>query len=160
MSTAVLTISLVGIPPDGRDVEGAVSLSALLADWHDPRIQCPGELAYRLHVSPVRGGVLVQGSAVATLSGRCDRCLEPFPVPIGVSDICHFFPTPQGEELDLTADVREDTLLAFPNRLVCREDCRGLCPICGQDLNVKDCGCRSRQQAGDVWSGLEGLDLS
>lgn len=160
MSATVLTISVKGIPPDGRDVAGSVSLSGLLGDWHDPRVQCPGDLEYRLHVSFVRGGVLVQGQAGSDLLGQCDRCLEAFPFRIHVGDICHFFPAPEGEELDLTAEVREDTLLAFPNRLVCRENCRGLCPVCGQDLNIEDCGCRPRQQADGGWASLEGLDLS
>lgn len=45
-----------------------------------------------------------------------------------------------GKTIDLDPVVREQVLLALPVSVVCKEDCRGLCPVCGQDLNVQDCG--------------------
>ena len=47
----------------------------------------------------------------------------------------------QGHELDLGAFLREVIALAFPVQPLCREDCKGLCPRCGVDLNVGHCGC-------------------
>lgn len=52
-----------------------------------------------------------------------------------------------GDEVDLTPFVREQVLLALAARPLCREDCRGLCPQCGANLNEGDCNCRV--QAGD-----------
>ncbi len=46
-----------------------------------------------------------------------------------------------GEEIDLSAPVREQLLLALPTRPLCGEDCRGLCPRCGANLNLVACGC-------------------
>ena len=45
-----------------------------------------------------------------------------------------------GKTIDLDPIVREQVLLALPVTVLCREDCKGLCPTCGQDLNEKDCG--------------------
>jgi uncharacterized protein len=45
-----------------------------------------------------------------------------------------------GKTIDLDPVVREQVLLALPVSVLCREDCKGLCPTCGQDLNEKDCG--------------------
>lgn len=45
-----------------------------------------------------------------------------------------------GKTIDLDPIVREQVLLALPVTVVCREDCKGLCPTCGQDLNEQDCG--------------------
>jgi uncharacterized protein len=45
-----------------------------------------------------------------------------------------------GKTIDLDPVVREQVLLALPVSVLCREDCRGLCPTCGEDLNEKDCG--------------------
>ena len=45
-----------------------------------------------------------------------------------------------GKTIDLDPIVREQVLLALPVTVLCREDCKGLCPRCGQDLNEKDCG--------------------
>jgi uncharacterized protein len=45
-----------------------------------------------------------------------------------------------GKTIDLDQIVREQVLLALPVTVLCREDCKGLCTTCGQDLNEKDCG--------------------
>jgi len=47
----------------------------------------------------------------------------------------------EGEEIDLSPLVHEQTILALPTRPLCREDCRGLCPRCGANLNSGPCGC-------------------
>ena len=46
-----------------------------------------------------------------------------------------------GKTIDLRPIVREQVLLALPMSVLCREDCPGLCPVCGQDWNVKSCEC-------------------
>ena len=50
-----------------------------------------------------------------------------------------------GDEVDLTPLVQEQVLLALPTRPLCKEDCRGLCPQCGINLNEHQCDCRSDQ---------------
>lgn len=45
-----------------------------------------------------------------------------------------------GKTIDLDPVVREQVLLALPVSVLCRDDCKGLCSTCGEDLNVKDCG--------------------
>jgi uncharacterized protein len=59
---------------------------------------------------------------------------------------------PAGHELDLRPALREQWLLAQPRFLLCREDCKGLCPRCGADLNQGDCGCPP--QTDSRWDGL------
>ncbi len=49
-----------------------------------------------------------------------------------------------GKTIDLDPIVREQVLLALPMNVVCREDCKGLCAVCGEDRNVKDCGHEQR----------------
>ena len=46
-----------------------------------------------------------------------------------------------GDSIDLTSTVFRNILAAMPMKVVCSDDCKGLCPVCGQNLNVKDCGC-------------------
>ncbi len=50
----------------------------------------------------------------------------------------------QGEGLLLEDALREQVLLATPVRALCREDCKGLCPQCGLNLNVEQCNCEQR----------------
>ncbi|HZZ86060.1 MAG TPA: DUF177 domain-containing protein [Anaeromyxobacteraceae bacterium] len=59
-----------------------------------------------------------------------------------------------GKVIDLDPLVREQLLLALPGYPVCREDCKGLCPKCGTNLNERDCGC-DRHVPDPRWAGLE-----
>jgi len=62
--------------------------------------------------------------------------------------------TYRGKEVDLDPLVREQLLLALPKYPVCREDCKGLCPVCGQNLNDQDCGC-DRHVPDPRWAALD-----
>jgi uncharacterized protein len=60
----------------------------------------------------------------------------------------------QGEGLLLEDAVREQVLLALPLKMICREDCKGLCPQCGKNLNEGDCSCTAPVQ--DLrWAALK-----
>jgi len=50
------------------------------------------------------------------------------------------------EELDVSTEVRDAILLSLPTKSLCREDCRGLCPNCGANLNLEPCRCRKGDQ--------------
>jgi uncharacterized protein len=61
-----------------------------------------------------------------------------------------------GKVIDLDPVVREQLLLALPGYPVCQEACKGLCPVCGANLNERDCGC-DRRVPDPRWAGLEKL---
>ena len=63
-----------------------------------------------------------------------------------------------GKEIDLDPLLREQVLLALPGYPVCREDCKGLCPVCGTNLNERECGC-DRKPKDPRWAGLEKFKL-
>ena len=63
-----------------------------------------------------------------------------------------------GKEIDLGAALREQILLALPPAPLCREDCKGLCPTCGKDLNEGECGC-DRAVPDPRWDALKALQL-
>jgi uncharacterized protein len=58
------------------------------------------------------------------------------------------------KEIDLDPVVREQLILALPPYPVCREDCKGLCAVCGTNLNEKECGC-DRTVPDPRWAGLD-----
>ena len=60
------------------------------------------------------------------------------------------------ETIDIDELVREQVLLAVPERSLCQEDCKGLCPTCGADRNLKECGCES-VEADPRWAALKNL---
>jgi uncharacterized protein len=52
--------------------------------------------------------------------------------------------------------VKEEILLALPGHVLCSESCKGICPLCGADRNLADCGCESKQ-VDDRWEKLKDL---
>lgn len=119
-------------------------------------------------VDRVAGGFVVSISAAARVYGPCARCLTETMVEVAAeqqefvptardgwegSDVSAFV---EGLIVDVAGLTREAVVLALPGRLVCSEECRGLCPQCGQDLNVEECACEAN--AGDErWQKLREL---
>ena len=66
--------------------------------------------------------------------------------------------TYQGKTIDLDPIYREQLLLALPGYPVCQEGCKGLCPVCGTNLNERDCGC-DPHVPDPRWAGLKKLKL-
>ena len=63
----------------------------------------------------------------------------------------------RGNEIDLWPDLREAMVLALPMKPLCSEDCRGICPTCGKDLNNGECRCGKRSMD-PRWEGLLKLE--
>ncbi len=141
-------------------------------------LESPVHVACRIN----RNGdlVRVRGEAHASLSVPCDRCLESF-----LYEVCGSFsflvqrmpqgvPVPEDSETESEEDenlyfvehdantfdigkyVHDAILLALPLKLLCREDCQGLCVLCGSNLNEGECGCRSAD-TDSRWQGLKKL---
>ena len=98
--------------------------------------------------------VQIQCEGSGTLSIPCDRCLEPVEINIdfNVDDVVEFNKTESDEEqeekdyidgynLDVDRLIFGELLVSIPGKILCREDCKGLCPVCGTNLNVAECGC-------------------
>ena len=115
---------------------------------------------YDLLVSRVSGGALVSGTCRVTISGECGRCLAPVEKEISAEKIGLFIDLSQAaEEIDISEDIRSELLLELPMILLCREDCKGLCPECGADLNSGECGCAGSPGGALAWGELDKLDL-
>ncbi|MEM7816404.1 MAG: DUF177 domain-containing protein [Candidatus Aenigmatarchaeota archaeon] len=72
----------------------------------------------------------------------CSRCLEEVG-QIVLQDFKFFYEVKElGDYLDMDEKIREEILLDFPMKVLCREDCKGLCPKCGLNLNFYECNCR------------------
>jgi uncharacterized protein len=110
----------------------------LVLDRHDPYLQFEFNLG-------------------ATVRLECDRCLAPYNYELEVKTPmlyvmgCAAADSPDDPEivylpagaldLDITTDLRDFILLAVPSRHLCSENCKGLCPSCGADLNEQTCTC-------------------
>jgi uncharacterized protein len=116
----------------------------------------------------VGDGVFVRGTLRTTVRLACRRCLSPVERRVEATlDLLYLekveedeldgevYRLPErGDELDLTAAVREHLLLDVPEYGLCSEECRGLCPTCGANLNEGDCDCVP-QAAPSAWDALK-----
>jgi uncharacterized protein len=104
-----------------------------------------------LRLSRNSRGILVQGELETGVLTECARCLAPvsYPVTFDIEELFSYPPSTSTvysvEEtgfLDLAPLVREEAILAVPMGVLCRPDCAGLCPQCGQNLNEGTCDCQ------------------
>lgn len=121
------------------------------------------------------GGVHVTGRLRATVVLQCRRCLEAVDRELDLTIDWLFEPgldeDAEGEgvfslddeedegELDLAPRIREEFLLEVPAYPVCVEDCRGLCPVCGINLNESSCDCDT-SEVDPRWGPLQDLASS
>ncbi len=123
--------------------------------------------------------ILAKGTLHTEIELTCSRCLSLFSCPLTLNIEEEYFPTtdvvtgaslPLPDEpgcftidenniLDLTEAIRQYALLAIPMKPLCHQDCAGLCPTCGCNLNLVTCNCPSNP-ADSRWSELIKLVLS
>lgn len=109
--------------------------------------------------------VLVDGTITCVVDGFCDRCAnsvtKTFSIPFNQTfykdgtddedDYSYF-----GSKLDATKAVYDEIVLSLPSSLLCSEDCKGLCPKCGVNLNEQQCDCdTTRENAFSVLKDLK-----
>lgn len=96
----------------------------------------------------VNNFVLAKASVVFIAENHCARCLERLSRETTMDLDIDFEVEPGDEWLDLGSRVREELLMGVMPRALCRDDCRGLCPGCGADLNTEECECEAPHNAG------------
>jgi uncharacterized protein len=139
--------------------------------WAEIGVRPVVPLEVGLDVTAIGHDVLVRGRFRGEVAGECRRCLRPTrsviesdltllfrPDVAGVeAEAQEVYPLPARErELELWPALREHLILAQPEYMECRSDCRGLCPRCGADLNEGPCGC-GEPEPDERWAKLRGL---
>ncbi|MDD5069689.1 MAG: DUF177 domain-containing protein [Candidatus Omnitrophica bacterium] len=76
----------------------------------------------------------------------CDRCQETTNVKVNQSFTLSYNCDNLTDFLEVDDDIREQILLEFPMKVLCRQDCRGICPDCGVNLNETECLCKNREK--------------
>ncbi len=160
----MLQVAISKIPSEGLDVDEVVNGELLAIDPEELSTEKEGR--FKAHVERSDGSSLhVRGHLNLKTSGPCARCLADTLLVVDQELDLFFLPESQalsefdddegaqlqdrdlvvtfykGDILDLGGVVREQVLLAQPMKRLCREDCKGVCPTCGADRNLTNCGC-------------------
>jgi uncharacterized protein len=120
--------------------------------------------------------VFVNGNVETRAQVECDRCLKPVEIPVNADFTLEYIGGSEyesseaaelteeelsvsvfdGEAIDVDEIVKEQILLAVPTRMLCREDCKGICPECGADKNTGECNCVTNE-IDPRWAALKDL---
>ncbi len=126
------------------------------------------------HTNP---GALLEGDARATVAQECARCLKAIDSPVEARFAEQYYATLNVEtgaampkaprdaktigsdfRIDLTPLLREEVILATPQAPLCRPDCKGLCPVCGLDLNASPH--EHERDVDERWAALRGIGVA
>ncbi len=135
---------LIDHPGKEREVSGTAD--DIRIEMEDVLVESPVGVTARLRW--VIEGILTRFHAEARASMRCTRCLLEWDETLAIDGDQLFGVEPdedgyglgQGMTIDLSGPVRDELGLTLPTAPRCRGDCRGLCPVCGNDLNRDPCG--------------------
>ena len=127
----------------------------------------PGTVPAELAITKASTGTLFELKFTTRLHGPCYRCLDDavLGVPIAAREYQATNPegsdelrTPyvQDDNLDLAGWSRDAVALALPDKILCRDDCAGLCPVCGKNLNNEP-HTHEEKRGDSRWSALEAL---
>ncbi len=152
-----MKIIISEIPEEGLDLnlEGMTLVSEAV------NIVAP--LMGALRIEKVGKEIIIKGFYETSIELVCSRCLNTFKTGSSHDIFITFRPLSElkgdevyelhndelevdfysGDEIDLDNLIEEDIILSVPMKPLCNEDCKGLCPRCGSDLNITSCGCSS-----------------
>ena len=131
-------------------------------DYHGADFRQAAPLKVEAVAELVGSEVRIRGHLGTRLEACCDRCLGSVAIPVEEEFDLFYRPVStiaREEEVELPEDelevgflsgdgteladvVTEQVILAVPMKVVCQTDCRGLCPVCGANLNFEKCACR------------------
>jgi len=150
------------IGDDGLVLNVPVTADWLAAACPDSEFR-PGQPAPRFRGVVERSGagkdadILLRGDLRGALEAPCSRCLETARIDLNVPIAVTFIEREPGDpeepddpnaiyfesdEIDIAPEIRDEILLAIPLSPLCKEKCRGLCPVCGGNRNVTACDCQ------------------
>ena len=124
----------------GYEVEKKLS-AKLLGDCN---VKFNDPIYVKLCAKKVGDDVVVSGEFSVTAVMSCARCLCELEHEIKKDNFFIYFKKPHTENINLTENLREDIIVSLPIRVLCKNDCKGLCSKCGTDLNKETCECVPR----------------
>ena len=102
------------------------------------------------------GKLHITFSTKCTIVGACDRCLSQvsFDIPVVADETVEVsegqvvtdddigpYSFVDGEEIDIDELILDEILVNFPAKILCQDDCKGICPVCGKNRNLEPCQC-------------------
>lgn len=163
ISTTAMVLRVSDLAEDGVHIETSeepkwlVNLPELWSE--NSGLKIISKIGIDLQLTRVLKEISVIGDVQLSIETPCSRCVEPVKIElnpqialvlssgdkIGEEDVNLEHETYQGDEIDLSDYIREQVAISMPVKVVCSEDCKGLCTTCGVNLNKDCCECDKDQ---------------
>ena len=134
-----MKIYLDKIPESGLEFSQECEPSSLDLNRQDIKLLQPIHLI--VNVAKEVGSISVRLKIDAAIQLNCSRCLSAFTNVLS-KQVTLNIPIADKEVVDITDNLREEIILSYPLKPLCRVDCLGLCSSCGQNLNKEKCKCK------------------
>lgn len=153
---------VIELPDEVGELSGMSTLAGTLKETSYKSgaevYEIPRGIDYDLTLTNTGEGILLQGTASTEAHGRCARCLKPVTLEVSGSVEGYYLLEPTDEvegyerdefdfvsddgTIDLSGPIEAALVYSTPYVVLCKDDCKGLCPHCGADLNEGPCGCQ------------------
>lgn len=131
------------IPQEGLELRGQIDPQKLSLNKNLQGMTFIGQLKAAARVKKTGGEVFIDINFEAPAEYTCARCLAKFQ-SVFKKDFSVSYEVKPGDILDIDEDIRQEMILDYPMKVVCKPDCKGLCANCGQNLNISDCDCKNK----------------
>lgn len=139
-------------------------------------VETPAGFAYNVTLTNTGEAILLQGEVSCTGTTECARCLEPAQVEV-TAEVQGYFLLNEADlaegyeedevdvvdangDFDISYNILAAVCYATPFVVLCKDDCKGLCPHCGCNLNEESCDCTSKPDPTNPFAALAGLSFS
>src|SRR3989338_6517021 len=129
------------IPPDGLELSEKIDPAKIQLDLNRQGIILDKFIDAKERIEKIGREVLAAVSVEAPVEYSCARCLAKFNGTLK-KEFNVSYEANQGDVLEIDEDIRQEIILDSPIKVVCKPDCKGLCPNCGQNLNIAQCECK------------------
>ncbi len=151
-----LIVDVARLDREGENLAGVLDDAVLELDG--ALLRAFGGIRYDLFVQLFGTELLVRGTLAQDFDAVCSRCGGDFDFTVTVDDFATSVEIGEKTEFaDLTDELRQGIILALPSYPVCRQDCRGVCPTCGKNLNEGPCMC-THVERDSRWGALDALE--
>lgn len=134
-----MKISIKDIPQAGLDFTKTLDLDSMGLNDADFSLDSPLEVM--AHVECIVNTVTVKARVAVKFHTPCARCLEELERE-RCEDYTFNYMIEEGmTDVDLGDDIRQEIIIGIPQKVLCRDDCKGICPNCGVNLNNEKCSC-------------------
>lgn len=137
-----MKINLIQIPQAGLELREVCPPEQLELDSKDIKFKKPIQIL--AWVSKGFNAVTVETNLLTEAEATCSRCLSDFTLQIDKKHRFSYQVSQEQPDVDISEDIRQEIILSCPIKLLCKPDCKGLCPKCGNNLNIGSCKCQMK----------------